>query len=154
MGVKRLQVLERRRERFEVVVVALERLRDWARQERATFMHQLLGTAPRVIFASKHGLPKMHMTENLDANLASKDTALNQDCEDIDMTDEVHKPDSLASGSKDNPLASGSKDNPLASGSKDADVKCAFAPGSRKKSDDVKCAFAPGSHKTKRSKCA
>ena len=107
-AIKSKQVVERRRERFRVVLVALERLRDWARQERATFMQQLLGYGPakNVIFANKHGLPKMHIKENIDSDLTSGDALIQEHLgqeEDMDMSEDFTSSNkslsSLASGS-------------------------------------------------------
>lgn len=109
--IKSLGVVERRRQRFGAALIALHRLRDWARQERATFMEQLLGYAPgqNVLYANKLGLPKMHVNENTDSDLTSVD-ALHH--EDIDMSEDMTSGDTSS----------------LASGSMEVTGKCSFAP--------------------------
>jgi len=139
-AIKRLGVVERRRERFKAVLVALERLRDWARQERATFMQQLLGWAPgqNVIFANKHGLPKMHVNKKTAGDLISVDALHHEhvdEGEDIDMGEDIQQEITRSSNSL---LASGSMSS-LASGSMELEGRCAFAPSkiTRKRKADA-----------------
>ena len=88
---KREGIVERRRTRFAVTLVVLERLLKWTRLEHAAFTERFLGVAPRI----KPGPPianakkeQVLVDGNTETYLTSKD-ALRIPDQDVDVEDDA-----------------------------------------------------------------